>query len=202
MMMMMMLLMMLLLLLLLLVMMPLLMLLLLAEAHCRRFNWDIRCPIPKKKHLSAVKPASSVPAASLMNCEFLCARMSFLMKCVLLIFVACLLAPCSAQAGVNTSFYLDTNCSTPCPNCTVRNPIITAGGCVRERLDVNSSSVTAACNATHVIGARTLCTFVVIARCCPCTPHPALPLLLFHPLFLRLGLLDIRLQRIARSFRA
>ena len=69
--------------------------------------------------------------------------------------VACLLAPCSAQSGVNTTFYLDMNCTAKCDTCTVSNPIITAGGCVRERYDVNSSSITTACNSTHVIGALT-----------------------------------------------
>ena len=73
---------------------------------------------------------------------------------VLFVAAACVLATCSAQPGVNTTFYLDMNCTAPCSNCTVSNPIITAGGCVRERVDVNSSSSTAACNATHVTGAR------------------------------------------------
>jgi hypothetical protein len=76
-----------------------------------------------------------------------------LLLTVAAVFVACLLAPCSAQSGVNTTFYLDMNCTSKCDTCTVSNPIITAGGCVRERYDVNSSSITTACNSTHVIGA-------------------------------------------------
>ena len=96
--------------------------------------------------------------------------MPFFVKGFVLIAAACLLSPCSAQSGVNTTYYLDANCSAACSNCTVSNPIITAGGCVRERSDVNSSSVTTACNATHVIGAlkQAICRNSIAhhSRCC------------------------------------
>jgi hypothetical protein len=78
--------------------------------------------------------------------------MPFCMRALLLIAVSLLLAPCNAQSGANTTYYLDANCSSACSNCTVSNPIITAGGCVQERNDVNSSSITTACNASHVMG--------------------------------------------------
>jgi hypothetical protein len=100
-----------------------------------------------------------------------CADMSFTVRWLLLFVTACLLASCSAQSGVNTSFYLDVNCTAPCDNCTISNPIITAGGCVRERSNVDSSSITTACNATHVIGALIRMTrskaFAHHARCGP-----------------------------------
>jgi len=78
--------------------------------------------------------------------------MPFCMRALLLIAVSLLLAPCNAQSGANATYYLDANCSSACSNCTVSNPIITAGGCVQERNDVNSSSITTACNASHVMG--------------------------------------------------
>jgi hypothetical protein len=119
--------------------------------------------------------------------------------------VACLLAPCSAQSGVNTTFYLDMNCTAKCDNCTVSNPIITAGGCVRERFDVNSSSITTSCNSTHVIGAPTRKYFRTtrIANHPP-TSFSSAPYLAFpshpHPLS-RIYLQHNKLQRNTRSLR-
>ncbi len=99
-------------------------------------------------------------ASSWRNCIFVfrqrfvsaAAFMSFIMKIMFIVIAFFLLAPCNAQSGVNTTFYLDINCTSTCSNCTISNPIITAGGCVQERYDVNSSSITTACNSSHVIG--------------------------------------------------
>ena len=118
------------------------------------------------------------------------ALMPFCIRALLLIAVSLLLAPCNAQSGANTTFYLDVNCSSTCSNCTVSNPIITAGGCVQERNDVNSSSITTACNASHVTGTSA-----------PLRPPPPFIPLSCRMLARRLELHHIQLQRRAPSIR-